>query len=670
MQKRSAHIPRGLRLVGEMGARIAAHDWEATPVGRMARWPSSLKTSLSLCLASRYPMFLWWGSALTNFYNDAYAPILGARHPDALGRNAAEIWHEIWPVVGPQVDTVLATGDATWNDSVPLLMERNGYLEETFFTFSYSPAIDDRGDVAGVFCACQEETGRVRSVRALAERERLFTALVKNLPDIVFRLDLELRHLYISAQVEELTGIPAQAFIGKTKREAGLSASLTDPIERASRRALKSGKSTSTAWSHNGRELRTRIVPERDDNGVVVSLLGITEDVTEFEQALAAVKRSEQTLREADRRKDEFLAMLAHELRNPLAPIRNAAEILWLMSTDPERVRETSEIIVRQARHMNAIVDDLLDVSRVTRGLITLDTEPLDVRSVITAAIEQSLPLIDNRRHSVTTNLPDQPVMAQGDRVRLTQVFCNLLNNAAKYTPQDGTIRVAIVAGAERVEVDVVDNGDGIDADLLPQVFNLFAQGQRTLDRAQGGLGIGLSLVKTLVDLHGGTIEVSSEGIGRGSRFTVGLPRLTHLQSVAASIDSPAAARATPPRALRVMVVDDNVDAAEALAMMLELDGHTLLKAHDARSAIVCARSEGPDVLLLDIGLPDIDGYELARRLRALPEVEDAMLIAVTGYGQAEDRRRAEDAGFDHYLVKPVDFASLRAMLNVDRVRS
>ncbi|HYM48276.1 MAG TPA: ATP-binding protein [Burkholderiaceae bacterium] len=670
MQKRSAHIPRGLRLVGEMGARIAAHDWEATPVGRMARWPSSLKTSLSLCLASRYPMFLWWGSALTNFYNDAYAPILGARHPDALGGNAAEIWHEIWPVVGPQVDTVLATGDATWNDSVPLLMERNGYLEETFFTFSYSPAIDDRGDVAGVFCACQEETGRVRSSRALAERERLFTALVKNLPDIVFRLDLELRHLYISAQVEELTGIPAQAFIGKTKREAGLSASLTDPIERASRRALKSGKNTSTAWSHNGRELRTRIVPERDDNGVVVSLLGITEDVTEFEQALAAVKRSEQTLREADRRKDEFLAMLAHELRNPLAPIRNAAEILWLMSTDPERVRETSEIIVRQARHMNAIVDDLLDVSRVTRGLITLDTEPLDLRSVITAAIEQSLPLIDNRRHSVTTNLPDQPVMAQGDRVRLTQVFCNLLNNAAKYTPQDGTIRVAIVAGAERVEVDVVDNGDGIDADLLPQVFNLFAQGQRTLDRAQGGLGIGLSLVKTLVDLHGGTIEVSSEGIGRGSRFTVGLPRLTHLQSVAASIDSPTAARATPPRALRIMVVDDNVDAAEALAMMLELDGHTLLKAHDARSAIVCARSEGPDVLLLDIGLPDIDGYELARRLRALPEVEDAMLIAVTGYGQAEDRRRAEDAGFDHYLVKPVDFESLRAMLNVDRVRS
>lgn len=670
MPRRGPYIPRGLRLVGEMGARIAAFDWEPSPVGKMSRWPSSLKTSLSLCLASRYPMFLWWGSTLTNFYNDAYAPILGARHPDALGGNAAEIWHEIWPIVGPQVDAVLATGEATWNESIPLTVERNGYLEEIYVTFSYSPAIDDRGSVAGIFCACQEETARVRAARALAERERQFTALVENLPDIVFRLDLEQRHLYISAQIEQLTGIPAPMFIGKTKREAGLSAQLSDPIERASRRALKSGKSTSVAWSHNGRELRSRIVPERDDSGVIMSLLGITEDVTEFEQTMMALRRSEQSLRETDRRKDEFLAMLAHELRNPLAPIRNAAEILWLMSDEPERVRETSEIIVRQARHMNTIVDDLLDVSRVTRGLIALDTEPLDLRSVIMAAIEQSLPLIDARRHSLHTEFPEQPVTVQGDRVRLTQVFCNLLNNAAKYTPEGGTIRVQIVDQAERVEVDVVDNGEGMDADLLPQVFDLFAQGRRTLDRAQGGLGIGLSLVKTLVDLHGGSIEVGSEGSGRGSRFTVGLPRFNGAHTEARLNDAPDRRLVSPPRALRVLVVDDNVDAAESLAMMLELDGYSVIKAHDARSAIACARSERPNVMLLDIGLPDIDGYELARRLRALPEVEGAMLIAVTGYGQDEDRRRAEDAGFDCYLVKPVEFESLRAMLSGDHARA
>ena len=666
MPGRSAHIPRGLRLVGEMGGRIAAHDWEATPVGRMARWPSSLKTSLSLCLASRYPMFLWWGSGLTNFYNDAYASVLGARHPAALGRNAAEIWHEIWPIFGPQVETVLATGNATWNESVPLMMERNGYLEETYFTFSYSPAVDDRGDVAGVLCVCQEETGRVRSARALAERERQFAALVENLPDIVFRLDIDLRHLYISAQVEQLTGIAQEIFLGKTNLEAGLSAELTDPIERACRRALKSGKRVSTAWSYNGRELRTRVVPEHDDHGAIVSLLGITEDVTEFEQATSALRRSEQTLREADRRKDEFLAMLAHELRNPLAPIRNAAEILWLMSSDPERVRETSEIIVRQARHMNAIVDDLLDVSRVTRGLVTLDTEVIDLRSVITAAVEQVIPLIDGRRHNLRMELPEKPVTVQVDRVRLTQVFCNLLNNAAKYTPPGGAIRVTIVNGADdRVEVDVVDSGEGIDAALLPQVFELFAQGARTPDRAQGGLGIGLSLAKTLVDLHGGTIEAASEGRGRGSRFTVGLPSVVDSGLISAS-DEPVVSSA-PLRALRIMVVDDNVDAAESLAMMLELDGHTVIRAHDARAAIAIARNERPNVMLLDIGLPDIDGYELACRLRALPEVDDALLIAVTGYGQEEDRRRARDAGFDHYLVKPVEFESLRSVLQADR---
>ena len=444
---------------------------------------------------------------------------------------------------------------------------------------------------------------------------------------------------------------------------------MTDPVERASRRALKTGKHTSIAWSYNGRELRTRIVAERDDNGVVVSLLGITEDVTEFEQALAAVKRSEKTLREADRRKDEFLAMLAHELRNPLAPIRNAAEILWLMSTEPERVRQTSEIIVRQARHMNTIVDDLLDVSRVTRGLIVLDTEPLDLRSVITAAIEQSLPLIDDRRHTVRTELPQQPIMVQGDRVRLTQVFCNLLNNAAKYTSPGGAIRVAMIDGDGRVDVDVIDDGEGIDPELLPQVFDLFSQGQRTLDRAQGGLGIGLSLVKTLVDLHGGRIEAASEGSGRGSRFTVRLPRLATVQGTSMEI-VPAPSRASSARALRLLVVDDNVDAAEALAMMLELDGHSVIRAHDAHSAIACARSEHPDAMLLDIGMPDIDGYELARRLRALPEAEEATLIAVTGYGQAEDRKRAEEAGFDHHLVKPVELDTLRAMLSADRVRS
>ena len=221
-------------------------------------------------------------------------------------------------------------------------------------------------------------------------------------------------------------------------------------------------------------------------------------------------------------------------------------------------------------------------------------------------------------------------------------------------------------AGDDRIEVDVIDSGDGIDAELLPRVFELFAQGHRTPDRTQGGLGIGLSLVKTLVDLHGGTIEATSEGSGRGSRFTVGLRRLAD-STVIAQNDVPPVSSTASPRALRVMVVDDNVDAAESLAMMLELDGHKVIRAHNARAAIASARTERPKAMLLDIGLPDIDGYELARQLRALPEVDGALLIAVTGYGQAEDRGRARDAGFDHYLVKPVEFEALRSVLQAER---
>ena len=375
-------------------------------------------------------------------------------------------------------------------------------------------------------------------------------------------------------------------------------------------------------------------------------------------------ERAEAELRVNDRRKDEFLAMLAHELRNPLAPIRNAAEILSLISEEPARVRETSEIIVRQARHMTEIVDDLLDVSRVTRGLVSLEKEVFDLRTIVMAAVEQSLPLIDERQHRLQLDLQERPAWVSGDRVRLTQVFSNLLNNAAKYTPPGGVIQVNFVDGPATVEVEVADTGEGIETELLPQIFDLFAQGRRTPDRAQGGLGIGLSLVKTLVHLHGGTVEAASAGRDRGSRFSVRLPVAQPPTSdttanVGAAVRPPSASA----RPMQLLVVDDNLDAAESLATVLALDGHNVVKAHDAKGAMACARNQHLDAMMLDIGLPGIDGDELARRIRALPEVDGTLLIAVSGYGQLEDRRRAIEAGFDHYLVKPVDFDSLRSIL-------
>ena len=375
-------------------------------------------------------------------------------------------------------------------------------------------------------------------------------------------------------------------------------------------------------------------------------------------------ERAEAELRVNNQRKDEFLAMLAHELRNPLAPIRNAAEILRLVSDDAARVRDTSGIIVRQASHMAEIVDDLLDVSRVTRGLVTLEKETLDLRTVVMAAVEQSLPLIDERQHRLQLDLKETASWVTGDRVRLTQIFSNLLNNAAKYTPPNGVIRVNLSGGPGRIEVEVADTGEGIEPELLPQIFDLFAQGRRTPDRAQGGLGIGLSLVKTLVHLHGGTVVAISAGRNQGSSFRVSLPIAQ--PATEGSIERAPTTSSQPgtaTRPMQLLVVDDNLDAAESLATILTLDGHSVMKAHDADSAIACVRSQHLDAMMLDIGLPGVDGYELARRIRALSEVDGAVLIAISGYGQLEDRRRAVEAGFDHYLVKPVNFASLRSIL-------
>jgi signal transduction histidine kinase/ActR/RegA family two-component response regulator len=385
-----------------------------------------------------------------------------------------------------------------------------------------------------------------------------------------------------------------------------------------------------------------------------------TEALLSAEKAEA--KRAAEELRTADRRKDEFLAMLGHELRNPLAPIRNAAEILKLIRTDEPRVHQTSDIIARQVDHMTNLVDDLLDVSRVTRGLVTLDEEAFDFRHIVADAVEQVRSLIDARRHHLAVSMTPEPACVRGDRARLMQILTNLLNNAAKYTPEDGQIVLRVEADNDVVTVNVKDNGVGIGPELLPHVFELFSQAERSPDRSQGGLGLGLALVKRLAELHGGSVTAHSEGIGKGSEFMLRLPRLPateHRPQQRASDRAPPA----PTAALHMMVVDDNADAAKTIAMLLEILGYSVAVEYDAHSALKRARIEAPRVLLLDIGLPDMDGYELARRLRAMPETAQATLIALTGYGQEEDRARTKAAGFDHHFVKPVDPAQLAALL-------
>jgi signal transduction histidine kinase/DNA-binding response OmpR family regulator len=374
-------------------------------------------------------------------------------------------------------------------------------------------------------------------------------------------------------------------------------------------------------------------------------------------------------VQEADRRKNEFLSMLAHELRNPLAPIRNANEVLRQTEPNPARIRWAEGVIDRQLTHLVRLVDDLLDVSRLTQGKIRLAVEPVALEVVVAHAIEASRPLIDQFRHTLEVNLPPRPVRMHGDPARLTQVVTNLLNNATKYTERGGRITLSLECRDSTAVVRVRDTGVGMSADLLPRVFDPFTQASRSLDRSQGGLGIGLTLVRRLVEMHGGSVEAHSDGPGKGSEFVVRLPILPE--------PAPAPAEGTPGAAearagngsLRVVVVDDNVDGAESLVELLVLLGHEVRVAHDGPGGIEAVLAFRPDLVLLDIGLPVMDGFEVARRLRANPEV-DAVLVAVSGYGREEDRRLSRELGFAHHFVKPIQFDALRDLLATIRPRA
>ena len=377
------------------------------------------------------------------------------------------------------------------------------------------------------------------------------------------------------------------------------------------------------------------------------------------------LKRLTDALQVADRRKDDFLAMLAHELRNPLAPILNGAELLRRLPGSDPRMLRTSDIIARQAMHMREILEDLLDVSRVTRGLITLEREPQDLADVTRMAVEQVRPLLDARGHRLDLDIAPGPRCVLGDQSRLIQIVTNLLTNAAKYTHRDGHIRLRVLPAGEQVRITVQDDGDGIAPELMPVLFELFSQGSRAVDRNQGGLGLGLALVRQLVELHGGSVHAESAGPGSGSTFTVMLPVHEPAQPPRLHID-PSPFEASPPLPLQLMIVDDNADAAASLGASLELDGHAVRIVHDAAGALRLLDEQPEtrwDALLLDIGLPGMDGYQLATALRGREDTRNARLIAVTGYGQPEDRLRSLEAGFDHHMVKPVDTAELARLL-------
>jgi signal transduction histidine kinase/ActR/RegA family two-component response regulator len=369
-------------------------------------------------------------------------------------------------------------------------------------------------------------------------------------------------------------------------------------------------------------------------------------------------------LKEADRHKDEFLAMLAHELRNPLAPIRNALHILRMTPRDGSALEQARGVMERQVQHLVRLVDDLLDMSRITRGKIQLRHELVDLATVLSRAVELSRPLIEGNRHHLWVSSPLEPIRLVADPTRLEQVFANLLNNSAKYTERGGSIWLTAEQQGNEVLVRIRDSGFGIPANMLPHIFDLFMQADRTLDRSQGGLGIGLTLAKRLVEMHGGSVTAHSEGPGKGSEFVVRLPLGQEMaQQADTEAPPPAHVSSRGPSPLRILVVDDNKDAADCVAMLLRIWGHDVRTAHEGYSAVKAAHAYRPHVVFLDIGLPGLNGYEVARELRRDGREERILLVALTGYGRDEDRRRSQQAGFDHHLIKPVDPSTLKELL-------
>jgi PAS domain S-box-containing protein len=396
------------------------------------------------------------------------------------------------------------------------------------------------------------------------------------------------------------------------------------------------------------------IMPQLDEDGQLRGFTKVVRDMTERKQV-------EEALKDADRRKDEFLAMLAHELRNPLSAIHNASQLSRRPDLPPDKLKWSQDVIAHQVRHLAHLVDDLLDVSRITRGKIRLRLKPLDLAATLAQAVDTVRPSIDERRHrfEMTGDPGSLPVM--GDPVRLEQIFVNLLANAAKYTEPGGLIELIVRRdGPGLLRVSIKDNGIGIDPAMLPGVFDLFAQVDPSLDRTQGGLGIGLTIARRLVELHGGAIHADSAGPGLGSEFTVTLPSAAIQVEVAPVAEAPR--RVVPPGS-KILVVDDNVDTAGTLANLLELSGFEVRAAHDGPEAIDAARAHRPNAILLDIGLPGMDGYQVAEQLRADDGLRAATIIAITGYGEEQAFRRSRESGFDHHLVKPVNYETLLNLL-------
>ena len=644
---------------------IAERTWAAVEHARAEKklQANELQLSQMLHIMPSFSAVLTGPTFVFQMANQSYFDLVG-RGPEIIGKPVFEAIPEIvdQPFLA-LLEEVYRTGKSFEAKAMVVQLRRgpNGKLSDLFVDFAYLPLREAGGQVSSIFIHGVDRTGEVRATLALAQGVRELRSVTENTPDLLTRFDRQFCHVFANSMIEKITGRPAAEVLEKTHRQLGMPKSLCDSWQQAIRHVFDHSTLSVLDFSlqtpHDGlRHFACRLVPEFDEHGQVATALGVTHDITDR-------RVYEQRLLEQDVRKDEFLATLAHELRNPLAPIRTGLQLLKLAPKADVAAR-TLPVMERQLGQLVRLIDDLLDVSRISSGRVVLKRERVAFQDVAAAAVEASRPLIDAASHLLTIEWPNEAVWLDADPTRLTQVFSNLLTNSAKYMRPGGQIKFSACLQSDSIVVSVRDTGMGIPADMLGTVFDMFTQINRTLDRAQGGLGIGLSLVKTLVEMHGGLVQATSGGIDLGSEFTVMLPTASKL---AAELPTPpaqagAADRVEPVRH-RVLVVDDNIDAAETMVMLLDLSGHDARSAFGGQEALDLALSFRPVVVFLDIGMPGMNGHEVARRLLADPATASAKLVALTGWGTEDDILKSKMAGFHAHLTKPVDPEAVDVLL-------
>jgi len=694
---------------GVMGELMRNYEWEKSPLGAPQTWPATLKTTLRLLLTSNHPMLIWWGPELIQFYNDAYRHTMDTgRHPRALGQRGRECWGEIWTTIGPQIEYVMSGRGATWHEEQLLQVVRHSELRNEWWTYGFSPIEDDAG-VHGVLVVCNDVTEQhktrerlqqlnrqleteieqrkqaearlavqhqvelnreqARSYQILSfeseNRKRFYETFLSHTPDLAYVFDLNHRFIYANTVLLKMWGKTWEEAIGKNCLELGYEPWHAEMHDREIEQVIATKQPVRGEVPFNGtfgRRIYDYIfVPVFGADGEVEVIAGTTRDVTERKEHEDRLQQLANDLAEANRRKTEFLATLAHELRNPLAPIRTGLELMRIAQHNPASHSKALAMMDRQLSQLVRLIDDLMEIARINSGKIELMPQRINFTSIATMAVEAVLGQIELAGHKLDIQICDDAIWLDADPTRLAQVLSNLLTNAIKYTPAGGHIVLKAHIEDAFVLVSVTDNGIGIPQAALNQVFDMFCQVSKTKNYSQGGLGIGLSLVQSLVQMHGGSVSAHSDGEGKGSTFTLKLPLAKSEVVTAASASS--ANEISAQRSLRILVADDNTDAANTLANLLSLLGHSVALAYDGNEALKVATANNFDLIILDLGMPGLNGYEVGTEIRKIPHLQKTTLAALTGWGSENHRDQTKAAGFDAHLTKPAAIADINQLL-------